>query len=93
MQITSFEDKNIFSAYFLLHIAFWLSVHMKRAGLLGQYNIDEFANLEARRFFITISLAAGMKLSTINIFIIILIQSGVPILFHISDCLWNVVFR
>jgi len=46
------------SAYFLLHIAFWLSVHMKRAGLLGQYNIDEFANLEARRFFITISLAA-----------------------------------
>jgi hypothetical protein len=50
----------IFSAYFLLHISFWLSVHMKRAGLLGQYNIDEFANLEARRFFITVSIAAGM---------------------------------
>ncbi|CAG5085159.1 Oidioi.mRNA.OKI2018_I69.PAR.g10824.t1.cds [Oikopleura dioica] len=45
------------SAYFLLHVGFWLSVHMKRAMYLGQYSLDEFANLEARRFFLSITLA------------------------------------
>ena len=35
---------------------------MKRAMYLGQYSLDEFANLEARRFFLSITLATGKKI-------------------------------